>query len=150
MTTQPAADAQAPKLDPMTRWLPIIPALILTLIVGLYAHRMYTLDQCAWSGVGFGMFARVDGYHTRFVRITATSTDGTTRRLDLPPEAEQARLEAATVPTAAKLDALAAIILARAPADVRSVEVKLMRLRYEPTTRTLHAETMRTAQDARP
>lgn len=146
--TPPAADAQAPTLDPMTRWLPVIPALILALLVGLYAYRLHALDQCAWSGVGFGMFARVDGYHTRFVQITGRTATGA-RRLDLPPQAEQAKLEATTVPTPEKLDALASTIMTHAPADVQAIDVTLLRLRYDPNTRRLHAEPMRTAHATR-
>lgn len=89
--------------------------LVLLAVAGLQVGRAAILDQSSYAGFGFGMFATYENELSRWIEVTATTTDGT--EITVQPDAAL-DLAAQEVPTRANIEALAASVLSSDPSYI--------------------------------
>lgn len=129
MTTDP--------LDHRHLALALVAPAVLVVVALLQGARVHTLDQSAWSGVGFAMFSRFEAEHTRTVDFRLTR-DGKTTTKPPPTWPDDAVYDAKVVPTDDEARRLARRALQRwrdeggTTVDSVTVRIRGVDIRYHP------------------
>ena len=115
------------------RWLPALPALLLTAVA---LHQIYAVrshDLTPWKGGGFGMFASADVGPAR--RLEVSLLRGVSRvRVEIPVEVREHAARVRRLPTQARLE-----VFGRAVGDAlggtegvyRAIRVEFWRIRFD-------------------
>ena len=110
--------------------------LLLVAIAVLQIVRVHRHRQSTWAGVGFGMFATIDGHASRFVRGFVTDAAGE-RYVQLPRALADEACAARVVPTDERARRIAERWLSLSPPCVTSVRVEVWGYGFDRTTRSL-------------
>ncbi len=120
----------------MSRWRPLVPALLLTAIACLQIGLAQTVHLSAWKGGGFGMFSTLDDGPRREVRILVEAPERS-EELAVPPSLEDIAARAATLPSTRWLDAVARGVVDRErrhERPVTRVRIQVWRRSVDPLT----------------
>lgn len=146
------------------RWRALVPyaaPLLLVAVAALQIHLAHAHRLSPWKGGGFGMFATVDVAGLRYIRAYLLTQEGEVPirvRRDGARIRGPARLAsiAATMPTAARLDALAdALLRDRQYADPESIDfsavrVEVWRIAFDARERLVHGHKLAEVTRRRP
>lgn len=90
----------------LTRFIPVLPILIMVVVAGNQHRLAHTRDLSPWSGGGFGMFASVDSPNGRHLRAYVQNS-GVRKEIVFPSDLDDEVLRAATLPSDYRLRRLA-------------------------------------------
>lgn len=101
----------------------LIVPLIATVFAGVAVVRYHALDQSTWRGASFGMFASYEYEQGRYLRALVVDDDGT-HQVAVPPDLDELRRRAITVPGGPAPREMARALRVRTGADQVVVEIR--------------------------
>jgi hypothetical protein len=115
---------------------PLLPPILLVVVALAQIGLAHTVSLSPWSGGGFGMFSSQEASGTRHLHAFALHP-GVRRELELPGELRDEISRALTLPTAARLRALADRLGVEDDPDfgvVEALELQVFGTRFDPVT----------------
>lgn len=121
---------------PKPQWFWYLPTLLLIIVACCQIWLAHTVDLTPWSGGGFGMFSTTDGRGSRHLHAFALRS-GIRRELRLPRDLRDQVRRVLTLPTEARLEALADTLAELPTPDdgpLQAIEIQVWRTSYDPET----------------
>ncbi len=118
------------------RWFWYLPSVLLIVVAGNQLRLVFTASLSPWWGGGFGMFATTDAWATRHLHVFAIRP-GVRRELDIPPSLRKKVERVLTLPSDARLQALARQFAAVPTPDegpLEAIELQVWATQFDPDT----------------
>ena len=118
----------------MSRWLPLLPALLLVMVAAHQIHAARSHGLTPWKGGGFGMFASTDMGPARRVQVRLLRAGGATE-IGVPESLAELATRVRFLPTDPRLRALARRIAETLPDELgvySALRVEIWQIRFAP------------------
>lgn len=125
------------------RWigcLPLLPAVVMTVVALFQIHLAHTERLDPWKGGGFGMFSTTEGGPHRHVHAYVSNVAGE-ERIDTPVSLEGLEERVRTLPTTSRVQRFARALAAAN--SHRAVRIEVWDTNFDPETLTPKAEVIR-------
>jgi len=131
---------EAPTGRRLIRCLPLLPAVVMTIVALFQIHLAHTEQLDPWKGGGFGMFSTTEGGPHRHVHVYLSSVAGE-ERIDTPDSLEDLEDRVRTLPTTSRMQQFARAL--SAARSHRLVRIEVWDTNFDPETLTPNVEVIR-------
>ena len=112
-------------------WLPLLPAVLLTVVAAVQIHLVRSEHLDPWKGGGFGMFSTTEGGPHRHVHVYVSTAAGE-ERIDPPDALGDLEDRLRTLPTRTRMERFLRALAAAHPD--RIVRVEIWQTDFDPET----------------